>query len=185
MNEDVERMLKSSDKGVGEASGVLSRLWRQILADRNMNPYTWGQLMQSYLDDPRNGIPRDIRDKSSVRGNLNKELKRPRMTWKVFMKGLRFLSPRWVRFEIHFGWDDGTESVHHLDMGSKGPQLQARSVASIYAEATAPQLTLPAPEKVNTEELERMMGTDPQVDDDLHLLLANPDSVDYVPEDVQ
>lgn len=120
MNEKLTHMLNARDKGAGEASGVLAKLFRQILLDRKITPLHWSNLMMRYLDDPRNGVPRDVKDKSSARGNLNKELVRPRMTWKVFRKGLRFLGPRWVRFEVHFGWENGETSIHKLMLDS-GP----------------------------------------------------------------
>jgi hypothetical protein len=116
MNEELTRMLKLPDKGASEASGVLSKLWRGILVDLDVTHYTWGSLMLRYLNDPRNGIPRDVKDKSSARGNLNKELKRPRMTWKVFLKGLRFLGPVRIEFVVKLTWKTRTTTVHRLQL---------------------------------------------------------------------
>jgi hypothetical protein len=118
MNEDLSDMLTSSDKGASQATGVLSRLFRQILKDRNTSMQQWTNLMLRYLDDPNNNIPRNGKDRSSARGNLNKELKRKRMTWKVFRKAMKFLAPKWIRFEVHAGWHDPTSpvSIHTINL---------------------------------------------------------------------
>lgn len=118
MNEDLNRMLQANDKGASEASGVLAKLWRLILADRKISPLTWNELMKRYLNDPRNGIPADVRERSSARGNLHKELKRPRMTWKVFLKGLRFLNPPYgMEFTVKLYWEKDVATVHTLPLG--------------------------------------------------------------------
>ncbi len=129
-------ILTEKDKGVPEARGVLAFLFRKILFDMNISPGRWSQMMNDYLDDPWNQVPRNSKDRSSIRGNLNKELFRTRMTWKVFEKGLRFLGPLSIRFEIHLRWPAGRTSVHHVDVelrpdpnkeGPVGPQLDAES----------------------------------------------------------
>lgn len=51
----------------------------------------WQDLMFYYIHDYRNAIPRNRKDQASHRGNLQKELFKPDMTWGVFLKGMRFL----------------------------------------------------------------------------------------------
>ena len=118
--EKITHTLNLPDKGVSEASGALSKLFRKITDDIKLNPNQWGVLMVRYLNDPRNDVKKDVKDKSSARGNLNKELMRTSMTWKVFRKGLRFLGPTWIRFEVHMGWPDRPPTVTSLDIKS-GP----------------------------------------------------------------
>ena len=101
-------ILDEQDKGVNEAKGALAFLFRKILFDRNITPIGWARMMNRFLDDPRNGIPPNGKDRSSARGNLNKELRRPRMTWKVFEKAMRFLGLHGLRFEAHLRWPGAT-----------------------------------------------------------------------------
>lgn len=99
-----------------EARGVLAFLFRAVIHDRNIKMLEWNRKMNNFLDDPRNSIPRNGKDRSSARGNLNKELHRTRMTWKVFEKALRFLGPIRVRFEVHLTWANRETSVHHVEI---------------------------------------------------------------------
>lgn len=139
MNEDLNRMLQSPDKGASEASGVLAKLWRLILAERNITPLAWNELMKRYLNDPRNGIPADVRERSSARGNLHKELKRPRMTWKVFLKGLRFLNPPFgMEFSVKLYWQKETATVHTLRLGDG--QMQLNDDADAPDDADSPDM---------------------------------------------
>lgn len=116
MIDDPNDILQQTDRGVDAAEGVLARLFRQILFDVNVNIYKWDSLMVKYLNNPINGVPQNGKDRSSARGNLNKELRRPSMTWKVFRKGLRFLNPKGIRFEVHLEWDSKKKTVHSVTL---------------------------------------------------------------------
>ncbi|WP_144106719.1 hypothetical protein [Paraburkholderia sp. BCC1886] len=118
------RILQSKDKGVSNtsgANGVLSRLWRQMLYDLNIGGPRYGNLMHDFVTDIRNGYPPTRRDQTSARGNLTKEFARPQMTWKVFMKGLRFLQIEEVEFAIRCKHRNGKITTHGtmVDFGSR------------------------------------------------------------------
>lgn len=115
-NKEVERMLSSNTKLVEEATGALSRLFRQILLDANVGKMLWGALMDRYLKDPRNRINQAPKDISSARGNLAKELVRTDMTWKVFNKAIRFLNPRNVKISVTIEWQRGRTTVHEVQI---------------------------------------------------------------------
>lgn len=115
-NDQPREILNEPDKGMNRATSVLARLFRRILFENQIDVLKWSYLMDRYLDDPRNGIPKNGKDRSSARGNLNKELRRETMTWKVFRKALQFLGPTSIRFEIHLTWPNKKITTHHLDM---------------------------------------------------------------------
>lgn len=73
-------------------NGVLSRLWRNILIERNVNGNMLNILLEKYVTNPRNHIRPNRKDQISARGNLMKEISRPQMTWKVFCKAMKFLN---------------------------------------------------------------------------------------------
>jgi hypothetical protein len=108
------RLLGQSDKGASRAygaGGVLSRLWSQMLKDLGVNIQRWNDYMYTFVNDPRNGYPPTKRDQQSARGNLIKEFSRPQMTWKVFMKALRFLRAKDVTIALEVNYHNGTRSV--------------------------------------------------------------------------
>lgn len=117
-NEKLNRVLGSTDKEVQKARGVLSRVFRKIMADVGVNTETWPRYMKHYLQDPKNRIAQNSKDISSARGNLVKELLRPEMSWKVFMKGLRFLGPKRVKLNIECEWWNGKTTVHEIPVMS-------------------------------------------------------------------
>lgn len=109
-------MLSSPTKGVKEATGVLAKLYRTILMDLNITPLAHQALMSKYLSDPRNRIPNNGKARSSERGNMIKDLRRPDMTFKVFLKHVRFLQPIKVEFVVKLHWRRNKVTVHGLTM---------------------------------------------------------------------
>ena len=120
-------------KSIGEAKGVLSKLFRTILVEREITPGVWSSLMARYLNDPYNRIPPNPKDRSSARGNLNKELHRPTMTWKVFRKAILFLAPVKATFIIRFEWP--TNIPKHYEVSEHSIVLLSSAVGDEGPEA--------------------------------------------------
>lgn len=115
MADHIRQILSAPDKGASKTygiNGVLARLFRTMLKDLGVDGARWGSLMSDYLTDPRNAVPENKRDKTSARGNINKELFRPQMTWKVFFKGLRFLKIAEFEIQIITVRKNGQRYVH-------------------------------------------------------------------------
>ncbi len=122
----VMRMLGQPDKGASgthRAGGVLSRLWRQMLKDLNVNIQRWNDCMYTFVNDPRNGYPPNKRDQQSARGNLTKEFARPEMTWKVYMKALRFLGAKNVTIAVEVNYHNGSRSTHSTKVNLDSPAV--------------------------------------------------------------
>lgn len=103
-------------------SGVLTNLFRIMVQEMNVNSFKWNSFMEQYLQreitvaerrrrekEARNFDPSkppmdhaelNRKDRTSIRGNLNKEFGRQTMTWKVFCKGLAFLQIRRFRISL-------------------------------------------------------------------------------------
>lgn len=173
----VMRLLGQSDKGKGKtqgAGGVLSRLWRQMLKDLGVNIQRWNDLMYNFVTDPRNGYPSNKRDQQSARGNLVKELARDQMTWKVFMKALRFLGVKDVTIAIECNFHNGRRSVHStkVDFLTTNVSTQAtppvQPAPNAFMEAVRAEPT-PAHLRKAAEELEQDLDMVPiflELDDD-------------------
>jgi hypothetical protein len=117
------RILTAPDKDVKKtfgANGVLSRLFRQMLLDLNIGPPQFSILMAQYLADPRNAVPNNKKDQTSMRGNLNKEFSRPQMTWKVFCKALRFLQITKIEFVLQASRAVGKPTIHSTEVNFGG-----------------------------------------------------------------
>lgn len=103
-------------------NGVLSRLWRNMLDDLGINKSgKFDQLLNAYLRDGRNGIPNNRKDITSARGNLVKELTKTQMTWKVFMKAMKFLQLTEIELTITATHANGRKTVHGTKIELGGP----------------------------------------------------------------
>lgn len=99
---------------------ILASLYQNILdicLGRSIQKFN--HLMEDFLADVRNNIPQNIKERSSARGNLRKELLRPVMTWKVFCKGLRFLKVKRFSVIIRLYHANGSTTDHerHIQLG--------------------------------------------------------------------
>lgn len=86
---------------------TLSALFLQAFYDTGA-PGKWNDLMYKYIYDFRNAIPRNRKDQASHRGNLQKELLKPDMTWGVFLKGMKFLGATGFDVVIKLRMEDGS-----------------------------------------------------------------------------
>lgn len=114
-----KKLLDHPTKKVDEATGELAKLFRLILADLNIKELEFERLFIAWYSDPRNKVPRIGKAIASERGNIMKEFEKEDMTWKVFLKGIRFLRPRMMSIRITLDWNDprrpnGGQTVHEL-----------------------------------------------------------------------
>lgn len=98
----------------GTSGVILASLFRIIMHEIGINNEKFNYLMLRYLDDPRNHIPRNIRERSTVRGNLKKQLLKNTMTWKVFCKGMVFLNVKELDLNLVLEHSDYSVSEHKL-----------------------------------------------------------------------
>ncbi|QVD49402.1 hypothetical protein LUCX_332 [Xanthomonas phage vB_XciM_LucasX] len=156
-----DNFLNEANKGVDKARGVLAVLFRQLLAVRGIDPWRWDMLIRDYLADPRNGIPNNSRDRSSARGNLNKELFRPDMTWRVFLKAMNFLNLVRVSFTVKVQWNDGTVSEVTARLKDRARFSQTSDLPPVVNDLDKPALprlpAIPRPERAPTPQMDLPM----------------------------
>lgn len=109
-------ILDSQDKGISAAENPPAKLFRQILYDLQIHHYKWAHLLRIYLADPRNNAGRTGPELCSARGNLNKELRKPRITFSMLMTGIKLLNPVKVRFVAELTWPNGKVTTHGTDV---------------------------------------------------------------------
>ncbi len=122
-----KRSGKSAEKPIapkiaaGGTGSILSSMFRSIIFDLNIGNNRFNFLMESFLNDRRNAIPQNNKDRASARGNFRKEFLKESMSWKVFCKGLRFLQV--VKFElvIRLHHPNGTTTEHSKSVNLGDP----------------------------------------------------------------
>lgn len=115
MNE-FDRMLTDPTKDTQNARGLLARLYRQILLERGVTVEVAHRLMTAWVNDPKNRVPKTTRGASSERGNLIKELSRETMSWKVFVKGMKFLRVPRITFIVRCHNTEKTYTEHGISV---------------------------------------------------------------------
>ena len=109
-----------ANRKVGGAGSVLSKLFCQMLSHPELNYddlRNWNNLMHRYITDKRNAIPQNNRDQSSARGNLRKELLKEKMSWNVFVKGMRFMDLEGFEIIIKAHHRNGKITTHSESVG--------------------------------------------------------------------
>lgn len=113
----MSRILSAHDKEIRKtygANGALSKLWRQILFDLNINNIRFESLMDDFLNHWQHGHPGDRKKQASLKGNINKEFEKEKMTWRVFCKAMSFLKLRGFRLVIEAEHQDRSKSKHEV-----------------------------------------------------------------------
>lgn len=115
------RILEDPNKEIHKTyglPGLLAKLWRRILYDRKINGYRYGVLMSLYLESLKS--PNNPVEENQNRGNLNRQLTDPKMSWKTLCKAFRFIRAQRIRFIVEIDYEDGTTMVHRVNADLAG-----------------------------------------------------------------
>lgn len=98
----------------GGVDAILSALYRRILQDINLDSVsTFENLLAKYvLKNYKNTT--SIKEQSALRAAMRKELLKNKMTFKVFVKGLRVLNVRRFKITIELEHANRKTTVHTL-----------------------------------------------------------------------
>jgi hypothetical protein len=108
--------LKHEVKGV---SGVLAYLWRSILEQRNIGLGKFDNLCMTYIAKARRQQASAKIANYFNRSNIFREMSRPMMTWKVFVKGMQLIGIIRMKITIELEGRDGT-TVHTTSLTLSG-----------------------------------------------------------------
>lgn len=120
-NKELQNIMSSPDKRLGETNNALARLFRTILKDHQVGYDQFSKSITNYLNREQMNAPRSKKDQSREKGNLVKELSGNSLTFKNFIKGLRVLNPVSAELSITLKWKRGAETVHHIVMNIQDP----------------------------------------------------------------
>ena len=106
-----EKQITQGFRISGGVEGILTRLFNMLCLEatggKGITPVKWNNLMIDYIKMMVDN--NTTMDRSSIRGNMNKELRKPSMTWNVLCKGMRFLKFEAFTISMYGGLYDGRE----------------------------------------------------------------------------
>lgn len=113
--DDMDSLLRQPNKGVGQTQGIggiLAELWRIIMRDKLLEIPRFENLCNRYVAKARKNLT-DARVANYFnRGNLRRELAKPTMTMKVFIKALKVMDVVHFRIAIELTERGGKKSIH-------------------------------------------------------------------------
>lgn len=122
----MHEILNSPDKGISETkgvSGILSKLWRTVLMQLNIGPASFNTLLFQAAQTAKSMISpmNKTASKFFTAGNLRRELEKPKMTFKVLMKGFKLL--KISRIDIAVRLYHAPNSAHSVTIHSVSVDL--------------------------------------------------------------
>jgi len=96
-----------------DAGFLLAEIFNNIRLDLEIGPEKWLMLMDTFLKAPELGLPDRGGERSAVKSRVEKELHTETMTWKMFLRGLRFLGVHEMSLKV-ICFRDGEESSHRI-----------------------------------------------------------------------
>lgn len=111
MSEDKETKTYWNEIKTGTSDSILASLFRTILFDLGITATRFNILVEKYII--KAAIPKNVKDISTQRGNLKKELLKSTLTWKVFIKAMVFLNVMKIDIRIRLHHCSGTITEHH------------------------------------------------------------------------
>lgn len=84
----------------GSVNSMLKRLFIEMLKAMNVDSIMYENRIDQYIVNA--GLPKNMKELSSVRGNIKKELSKTAMSWKTFMKSMVFSGVKEFKLSITF-----------------------------------------------------------------------------------
>jgi hypothetical protein len=125
-----------SPEGIKEAKNELAHLFRMICWELGIGPNEWEYKLRKYLELTEASIPRNAKDRSYARGNLNAQLMDKKMTWTTFMRGLKFLGVTKINFAVSLTHPSGKVTEHRMGIRTR---LTAEDLSLAETEVSLPR----------------------------------------------
>lgn len=147
-----------SPEGIKAARNELAYFFRLIAFESGVGGPEWEYKLRKYLEQNESSLPRNPKDRSYARGNLNTQLMDTKMTWNVFKQALLFLGATKVKLKIELTWPKGAVTHHEMNIRMRNADKEL-SQAEIDVE-TPPGAIRPASGD------NRALTAQPQFDDE-------------------
>jgi len=108
-------------------TGILASIYREILFDLGITGGKFNMLLEQYVRISHK--ERDSVNISNFKNALKKELLGATMTWKVFMKGLGFLSVVKLDLTLNLTYKCGNETLHKKTIHISGGNADVRDAS--------------------------------------------------------
>lgn len=122
----------------GSPDSILANLYRKILYGININFGRFDSLISRYMFDKN--IPINNKKLSSTRRNLANELMASGQTWKVFVKGLAFLSVDYCDFEVEMTHKSGRITEHFRRFYTDNRKITSNAIPGVVT--VSPEMVL-------------------------------------------
>lgn len=100
-----------SEKKIDGTESVLRNIYNEIMLKLGITLEKFNELTNQYII--RANIPLNVREISSTRGNIKKEILKSSMSWKVFIKGLIFLNVEKLDMAVKLYHHNGKVTTHY------------------------------------------------------------------------
>lgn len=117
MNE-LAKVAAIADKGITTAENHLSLLFRQVMYDMSIDTADLTNRLKLYDNDPNHRVPNNKMTRARRRSANIRAVANPRISWKMFCRGLRLLSARKWTLHLHHHSFDGrtrTSSINNTE----------------------------------------------------------------------
>lgn len=108
----------NSEKEIGKTESTLRSLFADLMLNLRIDTEKFNELINRYILSAK--IPLNVRDISSTRGNIKKEILKSPMSWKIFIKGLMFLNVEKLEIIIRLHQASGKVSTHSRKISFHG-----------------------------------------------------------------
>lgn len=106
----------NQDIPVSGVNSVLAKFYRKIIRELGVTHEAITPMLDRMLRNRFGQQPLTLREFTSARGNLMKELMRPTMSWKVFCKGLRLLGVTAFKIELTLTHPKKVATLHFVNV---------------------------------------------------------------------
>ena len=133
LERNIQSVTNSNELSPGN---VLARMFWAMFSDNDTltnKGARWNALMELWVNDQVKSGTTVASARSTARGNATKEFMRRRFSWNVFIKGMRFLRKRRVRFTID-AWDEQgnlTTTTAEMDLRMLSSEEDENKSASV------------------------------------------------------
>jgi len=114
--------------GSGGSDAILSSYFRDILKDLHIDTNRFLALLDKYII--REGLASNTAEISTSRSAFRRELLNPTMTWKVFLKGLKFLKVTNIIMSVTMFRDDSKTTIHEYEFAISDELVKDESANS-------------------------------------------------------